>query len=191
MAFAAVLLATSAACSGTSASTQPPSNRATAATSSTAEAESEAAATATVTAQPSTSSTACLTSLQARVTRWDAGAGSRMATVELKNAGSAACDVPALSPELVDSTGRVLIVATSAIAAPAVAVAAGAVVSAVVRVSNVCATSVSAPVTVGLLGTGVSLIASPAAESGDAVPPCNGDPGSPGHIEIESWGAAS
>jgi hypothetical protein len=114
-----------------------------------------------------------------------------MATVELKNGGSGPCAVPALSPELVDSTGQVLIGATPAIAAAAVNVAAGAVVSAVVRVTNVCAASVTAPVTVGLLGTGVSLIASPAAESGDAVPPCNGDPGSAGHIEIESWGAAS
>jgi hypothetical protein len=130
-------------------------------------------------------------SLTARVTLWDAAAGHRIATVELVNTGSVACTVRTEDrPQLVDGAGTVLIDGDPPAVSPALTLDPGGKLTTLVQDANYCLAAPVAPVTVAFVlpdgvGAVVATPLSPTDTSG--VPPCNGDPGSAGDIEMQPW----
>lgn len=130
--------------------------------------------------------------LAARVISWDGATGHRIATVQLKNTGSAACQTASMDrPQLVGGNGAILIDGTPAVAPSAITLAAGEIVTALVQDANYCgAATPVAPVTVAfVLSTGAGrIVAAPQTPTDDfGVPPCNGAMGSPGDIEMQPW----
>lgn len=160
-------------------------------------------AVATLAATPSTTAIATPTAtaaavgpcdsstLTARVTEWQGGAGHRVATVELTNKGSVDCTVDALlQPQLVDGNGAVLIDSAAPAAPAALTEGPGGVLHTLVQDGNYCGPTPVAPVTVAFvfapgLGRIVAAPLSPTDTTG--VPPCLGAPGSAGDIEMQPW----
>lgn len=128
--------------------------------------------------------------LTLRVTGWTGAAGSRIGSVELRNAGSDPCAIFALArPQLVDGAGKILIDGEPPDASGVLEVAPGGLLRAEVRDSNYCGPDPVRPVTVafvlpGGLGQLVAAADSPTSLAG--VPPCVG-PGVPGLVEMQSW----
>jgi hypothetical protein len=130
--------------------------------------------------------------LSALIVDWQGAAGSRIADVELVNTSFTHCslrDLPRV--QLMSATGAVLI---SGIAASTTAHTHGLVPLATIKTevsaSNYCGPAVVAPVTLsftlpGSAGRVVAIPTSPPDLGG--VPPCNGAPGSAGHIEMHAW----
>ena len=127
--------------------------------------------------------------LGARVTAWEGAAGSRIATVELTNDGATACTLPAASwPALVDASGAILIEGTPPAGTADVQLAPGKALTASVRVSNYCGADPVTPLTIAIsLPAGQRVVAEPLSPTDTTMPPCMGDPGSPGRIEVQSW----
>lgn len=134
--------------------------------------------------------------LAARITLWEGAAGSRIAHVELTNAGTVACLLPSTArPQLVDGKGSVLIdgnasasPSAAATSAPALTMSAGGVVKALVRAGNYCGPAASAPVTVAfVLAGGGRFVATPFSPTDAGVPPCLGAAGSTGTVEMQPW----
>ena len=130
--------------------------------------------------------------LSARIVDWQGAAGSRIADVELVNTSFTHCslrDLPRV--QLMSAAGTVLIggigPSTTAHTHGLVALA---TIKTEVSASNYCGPAVAAPVTLsftlpGSAGRVVAIPASPPDLGG--VPPCNGAPGSAGHIEMHAW----
>jgi len=127
--------------------------------------------------------------LAARITSWEGAAGSRIANVELTNTGSGSCSIRTLDrPQLVDGKGSVLIDGSNPSASATLKLAPGDVVKALVRDSNYCGPDPVAPVSVAfVLRGGGRVVATPVSPTDATVPPCNGDPGSPGSIDMQAW----
>ncbi len=134
----------------------------------------------------------CLPSdVSARITTWDGATGHRIATVELRNAGSTTCLWPTLDqPQLVDGNGTILISGAVAAAGDVLNLAPGDIVTTLVQDGNYCRQPPIGPVTVAFVmpgGTGRVVAAPVSATDTDGVPPCNGSAGSPGDIEMQPW----
>ena len=129
--------------------------------------------------------------LAAQVKSWDGAAGHRTATVELRNTGTVACQTAVVDrPQLVDGNGAVIIDGLPAVNPASITLAAGAVVRGLVQDGNYCGPTPVAPVTVGfvLTGGGGRVLAAPLTATDDTgIPPCNGNPGSAGDIEMQPW----
>ncbi len=129
-------------------------------------------------------------SLSARIVSWEGAAGSRIATVELKNDGPEPCTVPAAArPALIDGSGRALALGVAPGGEPGtIELESGATAKALVRTSNIClAAPPAAPVTVLLdFGDGTSVAAQPFAPDDAEVAPCNG-PTQPSEIDMQPW----
>jgi hypothetical protein len=136
----------------------------------------------------------CLPSaLDARIVGWDGATGHRIATVELRNAGSATCAWPVIDQvQLVDGSGSILIngpVATID-GLGMLNLAAGDVVSTLVQDGNYCRQDPIAPVTVAFVlpGGAGRVVATPVSPTDlEGVPPCSSSIGSPGDIEMHPW----
>lgn len=134
----------------------------------------------------------CLPSdLSARITMWDGATGHRIATVELRNAGSSACLWPTLDqPQLIDGSGAILISGAVAAAGEVLNLAPGDVVTTLVQDANYCRPAPIAPVTVAFVmpgGAGRVVAAPVSATDFEGIPPCNSSAGSPGDIEMHPW----
>jgi hypothetical protein len=123
---------------------------------------------------------------------WDGAAGSRIATVELRNLVGHPCTMWRLAQPILTAMGTPLIVGepTSA-ASGTIEIGASDVLTTDVRVSNYCGPAPDAdhlPVTVQLIQVNQGVYtATPLKGSGaDGVPPCNG-PGQPASIEMQPW----
>jgi hypothetical protein len=131
------------------------------------------------------------TQLVARITAWEGATGHRIATVEMTNTASAACQVAALLiPQLVDGSGAVLIDGTPPATAALLTVGPGGVLTTLVQDGNYCGPAPVAPVTVAFVFPGGlgRIVATPlSAADTSGVPPCLGSPGSPGDIEMQPW----
>ena len=129
--------------------------------------------------------------LAARITSWDGAAGSRIGSVEMKNTGSVPCETAAVDrPQLVGGDGTVLIEGVPAVAPAKITLAAGQVVTTLVRDSNYCNDIPVAPITVAfVLSSGEGrIVATPVTPTDTAgLPPCNGDASSLGTIEMQAW----
>jgi Domain of unknown function (DUF4232) len=152
--------------------------------------------TATPTTNPSATVPAALgpcdpAMLAARITQWEGAAGHRIASVELTNAGSAECTVPALlQPQLADGSGAVLIDSPAPAPPADVSVTPGAVRKTLVQDGNYCGPAPVAPVSVAFVFPGGlgRIVATPlSATDTSGVPPCLGAPGSAGDIEMQPW----
>ena len=171
--------------------TQPtatPTATATAAATPSATPSATASASATV---PAATGPCDPNMLAVRVTMWDAGAGHRIATVELTNKGAVDCTVAGLSqPQLVDGNGAVLIDSAPPAASAALTVGPGGVLHTLVQDGNYCGPAPVAPVTVAFVfapGLGRVVAAPLSATDTTGVPPCLGAPGSAGDIEMQPW----
>jgi hypothetical protein len=148
-------------------------------------------------AAPAVVPTCRVKDLSARILAWDGAAGSRIAELELRNAGTAACNVATPTAlRLVAGDGSVLIDSTTIAddpstipEQPALTVAPGASVRTDVRVANYCGPTPKGPIRVSLSlpGSGGTVVAMdrPGVSSADAVPPCNGPIGP--EIEMSGW----
>src|SRR5215210_2067914 len=125
--------------------------------------------------------------LAARVKQWEGAAGSRIADVELRNAGATDCTLEAMDrPQLVDGSESILIDGKRPTSSPLVTLKPGDVVSTLVQASNYCGAEPQPPVTVSFVfDDGGRVVASPLSAT-DATPPCMGS-GSPASIEMHPW----
>ena len=126
--------------------------------------------------------------LQAAITAWEGAAGSRIATIQLTNAGPLACSIPALpSARLIDGSGRVLAQIVNPDTGATIALAVGDIVTTDASVSNVCGQPPTPPVTIQLdLGAHGVVTARPLSPTDATVPPCNG-PTQPSEMSIHPW----
>ena len=130
--------------------------------------------------------------LSARIASWQGAMGSRIADVRIVNTSFAPCilrNYPRV--RLVSAHGAVLIngTAASTTAGTHVLPALG-FLRTEVGDSNYCGPAYAKPMTLafvlpGTLGQVVAIPLSPTDTSG--VPPCNGAPGSAGHISMHAW----
>jgi len=130
--------------------------------------------------------------LSARIVDWTGAMGSRIADVVLVNTSFAPCilrNYPRV--RLVSAHGAVMIngTAASTTAGTHVLPALG-FLRTEASASNYCGPAYAKPVTLafvlpGTLGQVVAIPVSPTDTSG--VPPCNGAPGSAGHISMHTW----
>jgi hypothetical protein len=129
--------------------------------------------------------------LAARITFWDGAAGHRIATVELTNSGSVACNLDSLDrPQLVDGNGAVLIDGEEPVGSSQLSFNPGDTLTTLVQDGNYCGPTPVAPVTVAFVlpdGAG-RFVASPLSPTDlNGVPPCSSTPGSAGSIEMHPW----
>jgi hypothetical protein len=130
--------------------------------------------------------------LSARIALWQGAMGSRIADVRIVNTSFVPCalrNYPRV--RLVSAHGAVMIngAAPSTTAGMHVLPALG-FLRTEVSASNYCGAAYAKPVTLafvlpGTLGQVVAIPLSPTDTSG--VPPCNGAPGSAGHISMHAW----
>ena len=127
--------------------------------------------------------------LTAKITLWEGAAGQRIGHVELKNAGKAACRLETLDrPQLIDGGGAVIIDGRSPATTDLVTVAPGAVVQTLVAAGNDCRPAPIPPVSIAFVfGDGRRLVAAPVGPTDATVPPCLGNPGSAGTIDMHPW----
>ncbi len=127
-------------------------------------------------------------SLAARITAWEGAAGSRIADVELTNAGTVTCTLATLAkPQLVDGHGSVLIEGTDPGPSARLTVAPGDLLKTLVQDANYCGPDPVAPVTVAfVLDGGGRFVATPVSPTDATVPPCNGA-GSAADIAMQPW----
>jgi len=125
--------------------------------------------------------------VDAVITAWDGAAGSRIATVELRQIGASACVVdPQPQPWLADGHGDALITGKAGTGTP-IEIAPGQVLHTLVQVSNYCGADPAAPVTIAFTQRDALFVAtalSPTDVSG--VPPCSGQT-APAAIEMHPW----
>jgi hypothetical protein len=125
--------------------------------------------------------------LAARITQWDGAAGSRIATVELKNAGTSDCILDDRSvPKLVGGDGKVLIDGKETTTSHGLVMMPGVIHSTLVEVSNYCGPDPVPPVTVAFQFANGTVRATPVSPTDATVPPCNGA-GSPASIDMHPW----
>lgn len=133
--------------------------------------------------------------LVAAVASWDGAAGNRIATVTLTNTGSGPCRTPAVDePQLVGPSGTILIDGGAAAASTALTVEPGRTLTTLVDAANYCGPDVgTGAVTLAFVladGSG-RVVAAPAGANDQAgLPPCNGNPGSAGAIQMQPWAPA-
>jgi hypothetical protein len=130
--------------------------------------------------------------LAARVVSWEGAAGHRIATVEMKNTGSEVCDTKYVDrPQLVGGDGTVLIEGAAApLSMDVLSIGPGDSVSTLVQDGNYCNDIPVAPITLAfVLSSGEGrIVATPVTPTDiDGLPPCNGDAGTPGTIEMHPW----
>ncbi|MBI3744970.1 MAG: DUF4232 domain-containing protein [Chloroflexi bacterium] len=130
--------------------------------------------------------------LNARIISWDGAAGHRIATVELRNTGAATCITRLVDrPQLVGGDGTVLIEGVTPVSSPDVlTLSANGKVTTAVQAGNYCGPPPIAPVTLAfVLSTGAGrVLATPLTPTDvSGVPPCNGEPGSAGSVEMQPW----
>jgi hypothetical protein len=130
--------------------------------------------------------------LSARIVDWTGAMGSRIADVQIVNTSFTKCslrDFPRV--ELVSATGHVLIAGVPASTSPAAhGFSPLHVLKTEVADGSYCGAGYAAPVTLAFVlpGTAGRVIAIPAGPpSLSGVPPCNGAPGSAGHISMHAW----
>ena len=143
---------------------------------------------------PSTSATDAFCGpdvLSARILSWEGAAGHRIATVELRNTGTVACQTGAFDrPQLVGGDGTILIEGIVDSSLQLRSLSAGQTVTTLVQDGNYCGPTPVAPVTVAfVLSSGAGRIVAAPVSSTDTegVPPCNSTPGSAGTIEMHNW----
>jgi uncharacterized protein DUF4232 len=144
-------------------------------------------------ASPVASAVAACTAadLEAKVTNWTGAAGSRIATVHVTNASAHPCALALkLHAQLVDANLRVLIDGTAPKGTKTIRLEPKGTAQTEVEVGNYCGKNPAvAPATIAFaFPDGSRLVATAAADSVDAVPPCNG-PTQPGSIQMHAWSA--
>ena len=130
--------------------------------------------------------------LSARIASWQGAAGSRIADIRLVNTSFSTCRIRNFPKvQLVSGTGVVMINGSAASTTGAFhTLAPLGFLRTESANSNYCGPAFKKPVTLaltlpGMLGRVIAMPLSPADASG--VSPCNGSPGSAGHISIHSW----
>ena len=125
-----------------------------------------------------------------RITMWEGAAGHRIAHADLTRQGSGPCVFAmAMRPSLIDGNRTVLIDGTTPVASGPFVLVAGEHLTTLVDTDNYCGTTnPRPPVTIAFfLEDGTHITAAPPSPNDVTVPPCNGSPGSRGHIQMHPW----
>jgi hypothetical protein len=128
--------------------------------------------------------------VDATITRWEGAAGSRIATLDVKNVGGSTCELGAPTVEkLLDGLGQPLITSTGDKAVGSdVTLANDQTAQLLVQVANWCTAKPAVPVSIDLtLSTGASFVAEPANGVTFDPPPCNGS-SQPTTLDVQSSG---
>jgi len=149
-------------------------------------------------ASPSASQAAAACSVldvDATITGWEGAAGSRIATVDVKNIGGSTCNLAApMAEKLLDGIGAPLITSTGDQAVgSSMALGNDQTAKLLVSVANWCSAKPTDPVSIGLtLAGGTSFVAEPANGVTFDPPPCNGasQPTTVG-VQSSGWTAAT
>ena len=131
--------------------------------------------------------------VDATITSWDGAAGSRIATVDVKNVSGTTCDLRAPTMEkLLDGVGAPLITSTGDKAVGStMALGNDQTARLLVSVANWCSATPADPVSVGLtLAGGVSFVAEPANGVKFDPPACTGK-NQPTTVGVQSGGWSS
>jgi hypothetical protein len=143
---------------------------------------------ATPTSVPGAVDTCAAAALTGEIAGWEGAAGHRIATIQVRNAGSSACGLPELlRPALVDEDGHALIVGQKVSDAASVTLAAGDSASSMVDMSNYCGRAPTAALKLRLYlpsEASVELGASGSVTNPIDAPPCNGE-NAPSTIEMQ------
>lgn len=128
--------------------------------------------------------------LVARIIDWNGAMGSRIADVELTNTGVTCRLAEMARPQLIEGHGAILIDGAIPTDLTTLTLASGDLIKTMVRASNYCGPSPTAPVSLSFVLAGntgriLALAVSPTDTTG--LPPCNGTPGSAGSIEMQAW----
>jgi hypothetical protein len=132
------------------------------------------------------------TQLSARIVDWQGAAGSRIADVRLYNTSFTSCYVRNFPQvNLVSATGHVMIAGHSASTTGSThTISPLHYLTSMVIDSNYCHGAYASPPTLTFTLTGSlgRVVATPTTTNGlNGVPPCNGAPGSAGHISMHAW----
>jgi hypothetical protein len=126
--------------------------------------------------------------LASRITMWEGAAGHRIAHVEMTNTGSSPCTVRSLArPQLVDGSGAVLIDGTDPAVSEVLTTDPGSVLTTLVQDGNYCGPAPVAPVSVAFVMPQGRIVATPVSPTDATLPPCLGQAGSAGTIEMQPW----
>jgi hypothetical protein len=156
---------------------------------STAPVPTASTATATESTAPATNALCDPTTLSVRITLWEGAAGSRIAHLELTNAGSAACVVESVArPQLVDRSGTVLINGPSPTSSTPLSIGPRGVLTTLVEAGNYCGPAPQLPVSVAfVMSDGKRVVAAPRSATDTTIPPCMSSPGAAGTIGMHPW----
>jgi hypothetical protein len=142
------------------------------------------------TAAPTPSESTGTCTLEAAIKSWEGAAGSRIATIELRNSGDGSCAIApiALAARLVDGSGRVLAQVENADNGARIELGPGESAMTDASATNVCVDAPPPPITIELdLGDGGGSVKAQPLDPTDAtVPPCNG-PTQPSVLSIHPW----
>jgi Protein of unknown function (DUF4232) len=128
--------------------------------------------------------------VDATITGWEGAAGSRIATIDVKNVGGGTCDLGAPTAEqLIDGLGSPFISSTGDKAVGSdVTLANDQTAQLLVRIANWCTAKPTDPVSIDLtLSSGASFVAEPAKDVAFDPPPCNGS-SKPTTLDVQSSG---
>lgn len=160
-------------------------------------ASSAAVSTGSASTRPGDVATCASTDLEGGIVGWEGAAGSRIATVNLRNAGERPCRLADYELALVDAAGRGTALIIGPVLHPDVVLPAGDGVHTSIEVSNYCgAAAPQEPVSIRLDAAAdgaADVVLRPAPdpllgqESISGVPPCNGPAGSAGVISQQPW----
>ena len=126
--------------------------------------------------------------LASRITLWEGAAGHRIAHVEMTNTGSSPCTIRSLArPQLVDGRGAVLIDGTEPASSELLTMDPGSVLTTLVQDGNYCGPAPMPPVSVAFVMPQGRIVATPVSPTDATLPPCLGQAGSAGTIDMQPW----
>ena len=126
--------------------------------------------------------------LASRITLWEGAAGHRIAHVEMTNTGSSPCTIRSLArPQLVDGRGAVLIDGTEPASSELLTMDTGSVLTTLVQDGNYCGPAPVPPVSVAFVMPQGRIVATPVSPTDATLPPCLGQAGSAGTIDMQPW----
>jgi len=130
--------------------------------------------------------------LSARIVDWQGAAGSRIADVVIVNTSFAKCSLRDFPRVLMVSARAKILMSGRPASTTAHTHGLGPLgfLRTEVSASDYCGPAYAKPVTLAfaLPGTGGGVVAIPLSPTdASGVPPCNGEPGSPGHLSMHAW----
>ena len=127
--------------------------------------------------------------LEASIRSWEGAAGSRIATIDLRNTSRVVCEIAPVATvvRLIDGSARALAEVQNADSGARIELGAGETATTEASVANVCGAPAVPPVTIQIEFADIGTVTAKPLDATDAtVPPCNG-PSQPSAMSIHAW----